>query len=92
VPLINCVREHSLLTPYGVAEISDHRLDRLIEQPIYRCLVNSGIYACNPEITDLAASEQPTTVVDIAHILLGGGPRPAEWPIHAAADHESIFG
>lgn len=104
--LTMCVREHSLTMPYGVANISGDRLDRLVEKPTYRYLVNAGIYACDPSIIDLVPNGSPTTIVDVAHKLLDAGQRPAVFPIHeywvdigqhvdyvqASADYDSIFG
>jgi dTDP-glucose pyrophosphorylase len=100
-----CVREHALTVPYGVAEISGDRLDRLVEKPTYRHLVNAGIYACSPEIIDLVPRGQPSTMVDIVDLLLDAGRSPAVFPIHeywvdigqhgdfmrAGADYDQVF-
>ncbi|HVY58170.1 MAG TPA: nucleotidyltransferase family protein [Xanthobacteraceae bacterium] len=105
-PLTVCVREHALTIPYGVAEISGDHLDRLVEKPTYRHLVNAGIYACSPEILDLVPRGRPSTMVDIIDLLLETGRRPAVFPIHeywldigqhgdflrAGADYDQVFG
>jgi dTDP-glucose pyrophosphorylase len=104
-PMTVCVREHATTIPFGVAEVSGDRLDRLVEKPTYRRLVNAGIYACNPEIVDIVPRGKPSTMVDVVQILLDHGRKPAAFPIHeywvdigqhgdlvrAGADYDQVF-
>ena len=44
-----CVKHHEIQVPYGVIELDNHRLERFIEKPTHRFLVNAGIYVVEPE-------------------------------------------
>ena len=81
-PLTMCVREHALTIPYGVTEICGDRLERVVEKPTYRHLVNAGIYACNPEIVDLVPRDRASTMIDVVQLLIKRGKRPSVFPIH----------
>lgn len=47
-----CVREYGFQVPYGVVNITGHRLDGIIEKPVQRYFVNAGIYVLEPEALD----------------------------------------
>lgn len=44
-----CVKRHDIQVPYGVVELSDHRLSGFVEKPTHRFLVNAGIYVIDPK-------------------------------------------
>lgn len=44
-----CVREHEHQVPYGVIELDQHRVERVVEKPVYHYWVNGGIYALSPQ-------------------------------------------
>lgn len=44
-----CVREHEHQVPYGVIDLNDNRVARVVEKPVYRYWVNGGIYALSPQ-------------------------------------------
>lgn len=48
-----CVREYEYQVPYGVVEVDNHRLMRIVEKPIQQFFVNGGIYVLNPEVLRL---------------------------------------
>lgn len=45
-----CVREHLEKVPYGVVEVDSSQLSKMVEKPVYRLLVNAGIYVLNPSV------------------------------------------
>jgi dTDP-glucose pyrophosphorylase len=81
-PVTMCVREHALTIPYGVTEICGDRLERVVEKPTIRHLVNAGIYACNPNVIDLVPRDRASTMIDVMQILIAQGTRPSVFPIH----------
>src|SRR5690554_414620 len=56
--------------PYGVLETENGRLSRLREKPEYDLVINSGIYALEPEIVGLIPKNQP---LDMPDLLLSAG-------------------
>lgn len=48
-----CVREYEYQVPYGVVEVDNHRLMRIVEKPVQQFFVNGGIYVLNPEMLSL---------------------------------------
>lgn len=44
-----CVRDYEYQVPYGVVELEQHRLKRIVEKPIQQYFVSAGIYVLNPE-------------------------------------------
>jgi dTDP-glucose pyrophosphorylase len=81
-PVTMCVRGHALTIPYGVTEICGDRLERVVEKPTYRLLVNAGIYACDPEVIDLVPHDRASTMIDVVQLLMAQGKRPSVFPIH----------
>jgi len=47
-----CIREHEYVVPYGVVELSDHRLVHIQEKPVHNCFVSTGIYVLSPSVLD----------------------------------------
>lgn len=44
-----CVRDYEYQVPYGVVELEQHRLKRIVEKPVQQYFVSAGIYVLNPE-------------------------------------------
>lgn len=44
-----CVREYNFQVPYGVVEIDQHRLKKVIEKPVQQFFVSAGVYLLEPE-------------------------------------------
>lgn len=53
-----CVREHEHQVPYGVIELSDHRIARVVEKPVYHYWVNGGIYALSPQALEWVPKDE----------------------------------
>lgn len=45
-----CVKHHEIQIPYGVVEQSRRKLNRFIEKPTQRFLINAGIYVLDPRV------------------------------------------
>lgn len=48
-----CIKRHEIQVPYGVVELSGHRLQGFAEKPTHRFLVNAGIYVLSPSVLPL---------------------------------------
>lgn len=53
-----CVREHEHQVPYGVIELNDNRIARVVEKPVYRYWVNGGIYALSPQALEFVPKDE----------------------------------
>lgn len=53
-----CVREYEYQVPYGVVEVDQHRLMRIVEKPIQQFFVNGGIYVLNSDMLHLVPKMQ----------------------------------
>jgi dTDP-glucose pyrophosphorylase len=53
-----CVREHEHQVPYGVIDLNDNRIARVVEKPVYRYWVNGGIYALSPQALDFVPKDE----------------------------------
>tara|TARA_A100001388_G_scaffold102838_1_gene75009 strand:- start:7525 stop:8595 length:1071 start_codon:yes stop_codon:yes gene_type:complete len=60
-----CAREHILKSPYGVIEVDGIKFKSMVEKPIFRQLVNAGIYIVNPNIIDLIESNKYLDMPDL---------------------------
>lgn len=48
-----CVREYDFQVPYGVVDMAEHRLIKIVEKPTHRFFVNAGIYVLEPAVLRL---------------------------------------
>ncbi|MEW6263548.1 MAG: nucleotidyltransferase family protein [Thermodesulfobacteriota bacterium] len=60
-----CVREHLMEVPYGVVQINGVRLKDIVEKPVYRLMVNAGIYVLEPEVLNLVPPNQKMDMPDL---------------------------
>lgn len=44
-----CARDYQIMVPYGVIEVEDTSLRRIVEKPTYSHFVNAGIYVLSPD-------------------------------------------
>lgn len=54
-----CIKQHELEVPYGVIELKEHKLARIVEKPVQKFFVNAGIYAVEPEALKLLPKGKP---------------------------------
>jgi dTDP-glucose pyrophosphorylase/predicted transcriptional regulator len=68
------VRRYVLEVPYGVAELTDTRVDRLQEKPSIEFFVNAGIYAVSPPAVELMPGQPtPFDMTDLISTCLDRG-------------------
>lgn len=61
-----CVREDEHRVPFGVIETEEDLIISMVEKPVYRYKINTGIYVINPEIV---ASVQVSQRIDLPNLL-----------------------
>jgi len=61
-----CVREYEYQVPYGVVQSADEVVTGMVEKPVHRYHVNTGIYVLDPEI---ATGVRPGTRIDMPSLL-----------------------
>ena len=77
-----CIREYDVHIPFGVVDIKQQRLHRLVEKPIKKFFVNAGIYIFEPE---LAHKVKPGEHIDMPNLLekqIKDGQTVNVFPIH----------
>ena len=77
-----CVREHELTVPFGVVQTNGVELAGFEEKPIYRNLVNAGIYLIDPQLLPLLRPHQSTDMPSLLQVAQEAGHRVAVCPIH----------
>ncbi len=48
-----CGREHSFQVPYGVIKMEGHCIKNIVEKPVHKFFINSGIYVLNPDFISM---------------------------------------
>ena len=48
-----CVWEYNTRIPYGVVQTDGRYITAIQEKPNHTCLINTGLYCLEPEVTDL---------------------------------------
>jgi len=77
-----CVREYEYQVPYGVVEHEGPIVKSMVEKPMYRFLVNAGIYIIAPVIIKSVAEN---TIIDMPTLLennIAEGKTVLNFPIH----------
>jgi dTDP-glucose pyrophosphorylase len=65
-----CVREEIFQVPYGVVELTAHRLSSISEKPMIRNFVNAGIYVFDPSVIDHVPMDQQVDMPELFSRLL----------------------
>ena len=76
-----CAREYSFQVPYGVIETDQYVFQGITEKPVYRRLINAGIYVVSPEGIDLVPPDTAYDMPELFTALASRGLRPAVFPI-----------
>ncbi len=63
-----CVREYEVTIPFGVVEINGVEVESIREKPIYKHLVNAGVYVVDPEILGLIPKDQRIDMPDFLQL------------------------
>lgn len=61
-----CVREYEYQVPYGVVQSAEDVVTGMVEKPVHRYHVNTGIYVLDPEVV---RSVRPGTRIDMPTLL-----------------------
>ena len=77
-----CVREHEISVPFGVVQSKGIELAGFQEKPMYRHLVNAGVYVIDPELLQLLPAHQATDMPTLLLAAQQAGHRVAVCPIH----------
>ncbi len=76
------VREHLFEIPYGVVNLTGAIVDSMVEKPMHRSLVNTGIYALDPIVLDLLEPGEYADMPNLLVQLMGEGHDVVAFPIH----------
>ena len=77
-----CVREYDIQVPYGVVEISNHKLVKIIEKPIHKFFINAGIYVLNPEAVNMIPHKQQFDMPSLFEAIVSSKQDVATFPIY----------
>lgn len=75
------VRDFRIQIPYGVVELDDSRIVRVVEKPVQSFLVNAGIYALNPEVVARVPANQPLDMPDLLAQVMAEDGRVGAFPV-----------
>lgn len=77
-----CVREYTTEIPYGVVEIENQTLTRIVEKPVRKCFTNAGIYVLNPEVLSYIPENSYYDMPDLFNLLISQNKKTAGFLIH----------
>lgn len=70
-----CIKQHEVQIPYGVIELKNHKLEKIVEKPTQRFFVNAGIYALEPEALSLLPKGKARNMPDFLEDIRRRKPR-----------------
>ncbi len=76
-----CVRNYDVEVPFGVVEMEDGRLTRMVEKPRTQHFINAGIYVLSPEMLDHIPADRPSDMPDVLNAMARSGRTVAVFPI-----------
>ena len=76
-----CVRESDMQVPYGVVRLEGHEILGIEEKPVFRHIVNSGIYVLSPEAIRYVPPNEPMDMPELFGCLVAQGLRTVAFPI-----------
>jgi NDP-sugar pyrophosphorylase family protein len=76
------VREYEWAHPFGVVELSDHRILSLKEKPVYKTYINSGIYVLEPDTIKEIIKNSYLDMTDLFGLLIDKGANAIAYPTH----------
>ncbi len=76
------VRRYEMKVPFGVLEVEDAAVRRLVEKPTYSLFINAGIYLLEPAMLDLIPTDRRFDMTDLIQRRLDDGGTVASFPIH----------
>lgn len=76
------VREYDLQIPYGVVYTNEEKITNIVEKPIQRFFVNSGIYILEPDVIDFIPEACFFDMPNLFKELLGVKKNITSFPVH----------
>jgi dTDP-glucose pyrophosphorylase len=76
-----CARDYPMQVPYGVIEMEDTALRRIVEKPTYSHFVNAGIYVLSPETLDLVEPDELLDMPTLFERIIAKGDQASVFPI-----------
>jgi len=76
-----CVRAYDFQVPYGVVNIRNSRIEKIVEKPVHAFFVNAGIYVLEPDALDFLPSGQRFDMTDLFDRLIQEKRNTAAFPI-----------
>lgn len=73
---------HDVQVPFGVVDVTDQRVNKIVEKPVYRYFVNAGIYVLDPRCLGYLPAGQPSDMTMLFERLLADGHTVASYPLH----------
>lgn len=77
-----CIREYEVTVPFGVVEANGIEVESIKEKPVYKYLVNAGVYVVEPEILGLVPKNESIDMPNFLQLVKSQGHRLAVCPIH----------
>lgn len=69
------LREHIVQVPFGVAEVKESKIVKLVEKPKLNYRINAGIYVLNPELIPLIPKGRMYPITELLNGCLKDGKR-----------------
>lgn len=76
-----CARDYLMQVPYGVIEVENTTLKRIVEKPTYSHFVNAGIYVLSPEALDHLTPDEYLDMPTLFERFMGSGARASVFPV-----------
>lgn len=76
------VREHATQLPFGVVEMDQQRVVRLVEKPVTRWFINAGIYVLEPSVLELIPRGERFDMTSLLQAVLSRGGSLGSFPVH----------
>ena len=76
-----CARDYPMQVPYGVIEVEETALRRIVEKPVYSHFVNAGIYVLSPDALRHVVEDEYLDMPELFERVVMSGARASVFPI-----------
>ncbi len=77
--IVGCHNEVNI--PFGVLQLSNGRVDRILEKPVHHVIINTGVYVMEPDVLSLIPDEKHMNMNELIDTLAKEG-KIAVYPIY----------
>jgi len=77
-----CARRHETPVPFGILHTDGPEITAIDEKPVFRHLVNAGIYVLQPSMIELIPRNTYLDMTDLLNRALSAGRRIGAFPLH----------